>query len=53
MSLALSEVLSFVGTDFDIFAPKPIHLGVEATVDAIYRPVASVEQSDLEFHIPA
>jgi hypothetical protein len=49
----MSEVPSFVGTEFDIFAPKPIQFGVEETIDTIYKPVASVEQSDLEFNIPA
>jgi hypothetical protein len=48
----MSEVPSFVGTVFDIFAPKPIQSGVEQTIDTNYKRVASVEQSDLEFVIP-
>jgi hypothetical protein len=48
----MSEVPSFVGTEFDIFAPKPIHSRVDQTIDTIYKPVASVDQSDLEFAIP-
>ena len=46
-------VLSFVVTEFDIFAPKPIQSGVDGTIDTIYKPIASVDQSDLEFLIPA
>jgi hypothetical protein len=47
----MSEAPSFVGTEFDIFAPKPIQSGVEQTIDTIYKPVASVDQSDMEFVI--
>jgi hypothetical protein len=45
----MSEAPLFVGTEFDIFAPNPIQSGVEQTIDTIYKPVASVDQSDLEF----
>jgi hypothetical protein len=48
----MSEAPSFVGTKFDIFAPKPVQSGVEQTIDTIYKPVASVDQSDLQFVIP-
>jgi len=46
-------VPSFVGTEFDIFAPKPIQSGVDETIDMIYKPIATIHQSDLEFLIPA
>jgi len=46
-------VPSFVGTQFDIFAPKPIQSGVKETIDTIYKPIASIDHSDLEFLIPA
>jgi hypothetical protein len=49
----MSEEPSFVGTEFDIFAPKPIQSDVEETMDTIYKPIASVDQSDLKFLIPA
>lgn len=49
----MSEVPSFVGTDFDIFARKPIQSAVEETIYTIYKPNASVKQSDLEFLIPS
>ena len=44
-------VTSFVGTEFDYFAPKPIQSSVEETIDTIYKPIASIDQSDLEFLI--
>ena len=46
-------VPSFVGTVFVIFAPRPIQSGVEETIHTIYKSIASVDQSDLEFLIPA
>jgi hypothetical protein len=46
----MSEEPLFVGTEFDIYAPKPKESVVEETVDTIYNPVASVNHSDLENH---
>ena len=46
-------VPSFVGTEFDIYAPKPIQSDVEETIDTVYKPITSINQSDLEFLIPA
>jgi len=46
MSLSLSS-------EFDIFVPRPILTSVVETTEVTYRPIASVEQSDLEFLIPA
>ena len=42
-----------MGTEFDIFPAKPIQSGVEEAIDTSYKTIASVEQSDLEFLIPA
>jgi len=42
-----------VNTEFDIFAQKPVQTSVQETIETIIRPIASVEQSDLEFLIPA
>jgi hypothetical protein len=47
-----AEALS-VSSEFDIFAQKPIHTSVQETIETIFRPIASVDQSDLEFLIPA
>ena len=49
----MTEVPSFVGTEIDIFARKPIQSAVEETIDTTYKPIASVEQSDLDFLISA
>ena len=49
----MAAVASFVGTEFDIFAPKPIQGAVLETTDTIYKPLPSLNQDDLEFLIPA
>ena len=46
MSVSLSS-------EFDLFAPRPIQTSVVETTEVTYKPIASVEQSDLEFLIPA
>jgi len=40
-----AESLS-VGSEFDIFAQKPVQTSVQVTIETIYRPIASVEHSD-------
>ena len=42
-----------VSSQFDIFAQKPLQTSVQETIETIYRSIASVDQSDLEFLIPA
>ena len=46
------EALS-VSSEFDIFAQEPVQTSVQETIENIYRPIASVDQSYLEFWIPA
>jgi len=41
-----------VSSEFDIFASKPIQTSVLETAEVKYKPIASVDQSDLEFLIP-
>jgi len=48
----MAEVLSYMGTEFDIFAPKPRQVAVEGTTETIYKPIASIDQTDIEFLIP-
>jgi len=48
----MAEVPSYMDTEFDIFAPKPWQVAVEWTTKTIYKPIASIDQSDLEFLIP-
>jgi len=40
-----------VSSEFDIFASKPIQSALDDTTDVKYKPIASVDQSDLEFLI--
>jgi len=45
--------LAFVSSEFDIFAHKPVQLAILDTKVLHFKPVASVDQSDLEFLVPA
>jgi hypothetical protein len=38
---------TFVSTEFDIFASKPVQTAVQETIEVAYKPIASVDQSDL------
>jgi len=48
----MAEEPSFVGTDFDVFGCKPKQSSTVETNEAIYRPIACVDQTDIEFVIP-
>ena len=43
---------SYVGTEFDIFIRKLKQSSTVETIETIYRPIASVDQTDIEFVIP-
>ena len=45
--------LAFVSSEFDVFPPKPVQQAIQDTKVVHYKPVASVDQSDLEFLVPA
>jgi hypothetical protein len=45
-----AEVKS-VSSEFDIFMHRPIQTAVLGTVETMYKPLAPVEQNDLEFVI--
>jgi hypothetical protein len=47
------ETAASLSSEFDIFASKPVQSSVLETTEVAYKPIASVEQSDLEFLIPA
>jgi hypothetical protein len=49
----MSVEMASVSTDFDIFAPKPVQEAVQETVDITYKPIATIDQTDLEFNLPA
>jgi hypothetical protein len=42
----------YVSYEFDIFADRPLQTSTLNTVEIPYKPIASVDQSDLEFMIP-
>ena len=47
------NIIMFVSCEFDIFASKSVQESVHETVDVVNKPIAPVDQSDLEFLIPA
>jgi len=49
--MSAAEILT-VSSEFDIFAHKTIQTSILETVETVYKPIAPVEQSDLEFLIP-
>ena len=48
----MAKVPSYMGTDFDIFASKPRQVAVEGTFETMYKPIASIDQTHIEFLIP-
>ena len=48
----MAEEPSFVGSEFDLFARKPKQDCCEGTTETIFKPIASVDQTDIEFVIP-
>jgi hypothetical protein len=42
-----------ISSDFDVSASKPVQSSVHETTEVAYKPIASIEQTDLEFLIPA
>ena len=46
-----AEVAS-ISSEFDIFAHKPVQTSVLGTIETAYKPIAPVEQNDLQFLIP-
>jgi hypothetical protein len=49
----MSGDAEFVNTEFDIFAHKPVQVAIIETNAFHYNPIATVDQNDLEFSIPA
>jgi len=47
-----AEIAS-VSSEFDIFAHSPIQTSVLGTVETVYKPIAPVDQNDLEFLTPS
>lgn len=53
MSKPSAATAAYVSSDFDIFAARPIQSSILETVQTRYKSIAPVEQSYLEFVIPA
>jgi len=50
--MSATEIAS-VSNEFDNFAHKLVQTPVVATIETAYKPISPVDQSDLEFFIPA
>ena len=48
----MTEEPSYVGNEFDTFVRKPKQSSTVETNETIYRPIASVDQTDIEFVMP-
>jgi len=46
------EEVEFLSSEFDIFAPKAVQSAILGTDVLHYKPIATVDQNDLEFLIP-
>ena len=47
----MAKVPFFVHNEFDIFSRKPRHVAVQETSEKIYKPIAPIDQTDIEFFI--
>jgi len=51
MSAAAAEIAA-VSSEFGIFAQRPIWTSVVGTIETAYKPIAPIDQKDLEIFIP-
>jgi hypothetical protein len=49
----MADVPEFLGTEFDIFARKPKQASTVETIETVYKTIAPIDQTDLEYLIPA
>jgi hypothetical protein len=49
----MSGDVEFVTSEFDIFAHKPVQTAILETNVVHYKTIATVDQTDIEFSIPA
>ena len=47
-----ADVVS-ASTEFDVFATRPVQTSTLETLETSYKPIAALDQSDLEFFVPA
>jgi len=50
--MSAAEIAS-INSEFHIFSLKPVQTSVLGTIDTAYKPIAPVDQNNLEFLIPA
>jgi hypothetical protein len=48
----MSEDVEFISSEFDTFVKKPIQSAILDTHVVRYKPMAAVDQNDLEFLVP-
>ena len=48
----MSGEVEFVSSEFDIFAPKPVQSAILGTDVVHIKPIATVDQNNLEFFVP-
>jgi hypothetical protein len=49
----MSVEMASVNIEFEIFVKKTVQEAVQETVELTYKPIATIDQTDLEFNIPA
>jgi poly(A) polymerase Pap1 len=49
----MADVSEFLGTEFDIFARKPKQASTDDTTQTVYKTISQIDQTDLEYLIPA
>jgi hypothetical protein len=49
----MSVDMASVSTEFHIFSGKPVQEAVQETVEVTYKPIATIDQTDLECNIPS
>jgi hypothetical protein len=47
----MSGITEFISSECDILTPKSVQTSIVDTVETTYKPIASIDQSDLEFLI--
>jgi hypothetical protein len=53
MAAASDTDMASVNAEFDIFAPILVQAGVQNIVEVTYKPIATIDQRNLEFAIHA
>jgi hypothetical protein len=49
----MSAEIASASTEFDIFAMRPIQISTLDPNETFYKPIASIDQTDIEFLIPS